>query len=184
MRVSRRAFRGWVAAAVVCAVATAGAAGGLASIRSQDLREWLTYVSSDELQGRAVFSAGFGLAAAYISDHLRSWGVKPAGDPGQYLQTVRVLGVNKRAQVTEVWADNMSTGWMSLSGTMSPDNKRRYSSASTTRRQVSLRLCRSRYGPCFGASPPVTECFNMSSPLWEPSPCCSSTGQMGCPLSL
>jgi len=100
VRVSRRVWRGWIAAGVVGAVATAGAAGGSASIRTQDLREWLTYVASDELQGRAVFSAGFGLAAAYISDHLRAWSVKPAGDPGQYLQTVRVLGVKTTSHST------------------------------------------------------------------------------------
>jgi len=100
VRVSRRVWRGWIAAGVVGAVATAGAAGGSASIRTQDLREWLTYVASDELQGRAVFSTGFGLAAAYISDHLRAWSVKPAGDPGQYLQTVRVLGVKTTSHST------------------------------------------------------------------------------------
>jgi len=68
--------------------------------QSQDLREWLTYIASDELQGRAVFSAGIGLAAAYIEDHLRAWGVKPAGDRGQYLQTVRVLGVKTTSHST------------------------------------------------------------------------------------
>ena len=40
-----------------------------------------------------MFSSGFGLAAAYIQDHLSAWGVKPAGDSSSYLQTVRVLGV-------------------------------------------------------------------------------------------
>jgi hypothetical protein len=54
--------------------------GGPSAIRSQDLREWLTYIASDELQGRAVFSPGIGLAAAYIEDQLRAWGVKPAGE--------------------------------------------------------------------------------------------------------
>ena len=46
--------------------------------------------------------SGIGLAAAYIEGHLRSWGVKPAGDHGGYLQTVRVLGVKttSRASVT------------------------------------------------------------------------------------
>jgi len=82
VRVSRRALRGWIAIVLVSAVATASGAGGSASIRSQDLREWLTYVASDELQGRATFSAGLGLAAAYISDRLHVWGVKPAGDAG------------------------------------------------------------------------------------------------------
>jgi hypothetical protein len=76
------------------------ASGGAASIAAPDLREWLSYVASDELQGRSVFSEGFGLAAGYIADHLRAWGVKPAGDPGQYLQTVRVLGVKTTSHST------------------------------------------------------------------------------------
>ncbi len=84
----------WAAAIVVGAVVSVTAAGsGVASIKSQDLKEWLAYISSDELEGRAVFSTGIGLAAAYIEDHLHTWGVKPAGDEGRYLQTVRVLGV-------------------------------------------------------------------------------------------
>src|SRR3954449_6300957 len=100
---SRRALRAWIAAWVAvatAAAATAAAAGS--SIKTQDLREWLTYIASDELQGRAVFSSGFGLAAGYIEDHLHAWGVKPAGDGGHYLQTVRVLGVKttSRAAVT------------------------------------------------------------------------------------
>jgi hypothetical protein len=84
-------------------VATAGAmaaGGGIGAIKSLDLRDWLTYVSSDELGGRAVFSAGFGLAAGYVSDHLHAWGVKPAGDHGSYLQTVRVLGVKTTSRST------------------------------------------------------------------------------------
>ncbi len=68
-------------------------AGGLDSISAGDLREWLGYIASDELEGRSVFSPGLGLAAGYIQSHLREWGVKPAGDRGTYLQVVRVLDV-------------------------------------------------------------------------------------------
>jgi hypothetical protein len=90
----RLGVRLWAAVLVVGAVSTATAAGGgIGSIKSQDLKEWLSYIASDELQGRAVYTEGIGLAAAYIGDHLRSWGVKPAGDHAGYLQTVRVLGV-------------------------------------------------------------------------------------------
>ncbi len=98
----RQGVRGWVAAVwVVGAVsAVAAAGGGRGAIKSQDLKEWLTYISSDELQGRAVFTAGFGLAAAYVEEHLRGWGVKPAGDHGSYLQTVRVLGVKATSHST------------------------------------------------------------------------------------
>jgi hypothetical protein len=78
------------------------ASGNVASIKAQDLKEWLSYVASDELEGRATFSTGIGLAAAYLQDHLRAWGVKPAGDGGSYLQTVRVLSVRttNRSSVT------------------------------------------------------------------------------------
>ena len=71
-----------------------------AAVNAQDLKEWLTYISSDALEGRAVFTTGFGLAAAYIEDHLREWGARPAGDPGSYLQTVRVLGVKSTSHST------------------------------------------------------------------------------------
>jgi hypothetical protein len=88
---------------VVSAGLFAGAAGGgLASIRQDDLRQWLTDVSADEMQGRALFSAGLGLTAGYIEDHLREWSVRPGGDSGRYLQTVRVQGVRttSRSSVT------------------------------------------------------------------------------------
>ena len=103
------AIRGWIAAIAVVAVAGTTAASGGASgagpgqagaIKSPELRDWLTYIASDELEGRAVFTTGFGLAAGYIADHLHTWGVKPAGDHGSYLQTVRVLGVKTTSHST------------------------------------------------------------------------------------
>ena len=70
-----------LAAAVTSTAWTLSAApeDGRSSIVAGDLKEWLTFVASDDLQGRAVFSAGLGLAAGYIGDHLRAWGVTPAG---------------------------------------------------------------------------------------------------------
>jgi hypothetical protein len=67
---------------------------GVSAITQADLKEWLTYIASDELQGRQVYSEGLGLAAAYIADHLKDWGVKPGGDNGSYFQVVKILGVN------------------------------------------------------------------------------------------
>jgi hypothetical protein len=61
-------------------------------IQEEDLRTWLAYLASDELEGRATFTEGLGLAAAYLAEQLRSWGVKPGGDNGSYFQRVRVLG--------------------------------------------------------------------------------------------
>ena len=89
---------GWIIALAVTFGATdlrpvAAASGGAASITAAELKTWLSYIASDDLQGRAVFSSGIGLAAAYIEDQLKAVGVKSAGDHGSYLQTVRVLGV-------------------------------------------------------------------------------------------
>ena len=86
-------------------------AAGLTAQRSTDraaaievplLKEWLTYIASDELQGRATYTEGLGLAAAYIVDHLREWGVEPAGGNASFFQPVRVHGVRvtSRSAVT------------------------------------------------------------------------------------
>ena len=63
-----------------------------AQINQADMKEWLTYLSSDELEGRQVFTEGYGLAAQYVADHLKEWGVKPLGPNGSYLQPVRLRG--------------------------------------------------------------------------------------------
>src|SRR5437588_3563204 len=71
---------------------------GAGSITPAELKDWLSYIASDELEGRQVFTEGLGLAGAYIADHLKEWGVKPAGDAGTYFQEVKVLGVNAKSQ--------------------------------------------------------------------------------------
>jgi hypothetical protein len=63
-----------------------------AQISPTDMKEWLTYLSSDELQGRQVFTEGYGLAAAYVADRLQQWGVKPLGDDGTYFENVKLKG--------------------------------------------------------------------------------------------
>jgi len=88
----RRAVLALAFTAVVCSGAVS-AAGGRGSISSADLREWLTYIASDQLEGRAVYSEGFGLAAGYIQTHLQEWGVEPRGDGSSYRQTVKVQGI-------------------------------------------------------------------------------------------
>jgi Peptidase family M28 len=86
----------------VALAAQPSSTGGLNSIQPDALKEWLTYIASDDLQGRQVYTEGLGLAAAYIADHLKEWGLKPGGDDGTYFQTVRVVGVKttSRASVT------------------------------------------------------------------------------------
>jgi Peptidase family M28 len=73
---------------------------GNAKVQADELQKWLSYLASDELEGRATFSEGLGLAAAYLAEQLRSWGVKPGGDNGSYFQRVRVLGVKSANRST------------------------------------------------------------------------------------
>lgn len=73
---------------------------GDAAITAEQLREWLTYIASDELEGRATFSEGLARAAAYIASELAESGVEPAGDNGTYFQRVRVLGVRSTNRST------------------------------------------------------------------------------------
>jgi len=67
---------------------------GVSAITPAEMKEWLSYIASDQLQGRQVYTEGLGLAASYIAEHLKEWGVKPGGDEGSYFQVVKVLGVN------------------------------------------------------------------------------------------
>ncbi len=73
-----------------------------AQVSPGDLKEWLTYLASDQLTGRQIYTEGYGLAAGYIQENLRKWGVKPLGENGTYLQTVKNRGykVTRNSTVT------------------------------------------------------------------------------------
>jgi hypothetical protein len=86
-------------------LAQSGRATGVrpgASISESDLREWLGYLASDDLQGRQVFTEGYGLAAQYVATRLEQFGVAPFGANGSYLQPVRLRGyrVTRNSSVT------------------------------------------------------------------------------------
>src|SRR5204863_3835925 len=99
------ASAGFVAALTAAAFAQAPhPANGVkyAQISPTDMKEWLSYLASDELQGRQIYTEGYGLAAAYVADHLKAWGVKPLGDQGTYFQNVKTKGyrVTRNSAVT------------------------------------------------------------------------------------
>jgi hypothetical protein len=92
----------WILA-LPCAAWTGTESGGRpAGIRVEELREWLNRLSSDQFEGRALFSEGLGLAAGYLAEQLTASGVTPGGDDGTYFQRVRVLGVRSRNRSTVV----------------------------------------------------------------------------------
>lgn len=62
--------------------------GNIEGITAQQMKDYLTFIASDELEGRDTPSRGLDIAALYIASHLSRWGVKPAGDNGTYFQKV------------------------------------------------------------------------------------------------
>ncbi|HEX9366622.1 MAG TPA: M28 family peptidase [Vicinamibacterales bacterium] len=96
---------------------------GVSAITPADMKEWLSYIASDQLQGRQVFTEGLGLAGSYIADHLKAWGVKPDGDDGSYFQVVKVLGVNvKRNSSVTVTVNGQTRTFKDGEGVTFPAN--------------------------------------------------------------
>jgi Zn-dependent M28 family amino/carboxypeptidase len=60
--------------------------GNTDGITADQLRKYLTFIASDELEGRDTPSRGLDIAAMYIAEHLAGWGIKPGGDNGTYFQ--------------------------------------------------------------------------------------------------
>ncbi|HKT81177.1 MAG TPA: M28 family peptidase [Vicinamibacterales bacterium] len=96
---ARRAFAAGIFV-LVLVTASRAAAPDAGLIRADDMREWLSYIASDELDGRGSYAPGLGLAAAYIEDHLKAWQIAPAGDQGTYRQTVYVNEVKATSRST------------------------------------------------------------------------------------
>ncbi len=58
------------------------------SITAAQLRDYLTYVAADEMEGRATPSRGLDATAKFIATLLARWGVTPAGDDGTFFQQI------------------------------------------------------------------------------------------------
>ena len=59
-------------------------------ITVEQLRDYLAFVSSDEMQGRDTPSAGLDIVAKFIATNLSRWGLEPAGDDGTFLQDIEL----------------------------------------------------------------------------------------------
>ena len=91
----RRSPLRWAALPAVFALAAPIPACGQADARSLPSVEAITgdrvtahleFLASDQLRGRDTPSPGLEAAAEYLSAQHRSYGLEPAGDPGEYLQ--------------------------------------------------------------------------------------------------
>lgn len=68
------------------AVSSSPRFGNADGITASQLKNYLEFIASDELEGRDTPSRGLDIAAMYIANNLKRWGIKPAGENGTYFQ--------------------------------------------------------------------------------------------------
>jgi hypothetical protein len=72
------------------AAASVTAQRGVDTIAAAQLRDYLTFIASDEMEGRDTPSRGLDTTAKFLAMNLARWGFKPAGDNGTYLQRIEL----------------------------------------------------------------------------------------------
>src|SRR6266851_5556956 len=61
---------------------------GVDTISAAQLRSYLSFIASDEMEGRDTPSRGLDTVAKFIAMNLERWGFKPAGDDGTFFQRI------------------------------------------------------------------------------------------------
>jgi Zn-dependent M28 family amino/carboxypeptidase len=64
---------------------------GTDTISAAELRDYLTFIASDEMEGRDTPSRGLDTTAKFIAMNLSRWSFKPAGDSGTFFQHIDLL---------------------------------------------------------------------------------------------
>jgi hypothetical protein len=77
-----------VSAGASKAHAPARAPRGAAAITAAELRDYLTFLADDAMEGRNTPSRGLNVAANFLAENLSRWGFTPAGDNGTYFQRI------------------------------------------------------------------------------------------------
>src|SRR5919108_3709713 len=82
---------------------TAGAHGNADAITAAQLRTYLSFIASDETEGRATPSRGLDITARFIATHLARLGLRPAGGDGSWFQ--RIPLTRTRIDSSTTWAE-------------------------------------------------------------------------------
>lgn len=72
------------------APATATIARGVETISANQMRDYLTFIASDEMEGRDTPSRGLDTTAKFLAMNLARWGFKPSGDNGTFFQRIEL----------------------------------------------------------------------------------------------
>ena len=61
---------------------------GVDTISATQLKDYLSFIASDDMEGRDTPSRGLDITARFLAMNLSRWGLKPAGDEGTYFQKI------------------------------------------------------------------------------------------------
>src|SRR6266705_2141017 len=61
---------------------------GADTITTAQLKDYLSFIASDEMEGRDTPSRGLDTTAKFLAMNLSRWGFKPAGDDGSFFQKI------------------------------------------------------------------------------------------------
>src|SRR5215212_10735624 len=70
--------------------ASATAQRSVETVAADQLRAYLTFIASDEMEGRDTPSRGLDTTAKFLALNLSRWGFKPAGDEGSFFQRIEL----------------------------------------------------------------------------------------------
>jgi Zn-dependent M28 family amino/carboxypeptidase len=92
--------------------ATVASQKGADQITSAQLRDYLTFIASDEMEGRDTPSRGLDLTAKFLAMNLAHWRLKPAGDDGTFFQKIALRRdlINKEETRVQLNDQNLAFG--------------------------------------------------------------------------
>lgn len=83
-----------------CLMAQSEAEMVSSTVFKKDIESHIYFLASDELKGRQTGTEELKIAAAYLANNLRNYGVKPAGDNGSFYQNVPLEKVSAPSSLT------------------------------------------------------------------------------------
>jgi hypothetical protein len=102
----------YIAVAQVRVNVTAAERRIAAGVTAAQLRDYLFFVASDEMEGRDTPSRGLDTVAKFIGMNLDRWGFKPAGDNGTFYQTIGLIRfrVNQNSTTANIGGQSLAYG--------------------------------------------------------------------------
>jgi len=85
---------------------------GIDTISAAQMHDYLSFIASDEMEGRDTPSRGLDLTAKFLATNLARWGFKPAGDNDSYFQKIALRrdAIDKELTHATLNGQNLSLG--------------------------------------------------------------------------